>query len=65
MSYALCKDADVMKTLTQLFRNMSTRRPSRPVFQQLELPLGGIRLGREDASVVYELRKIRESLARA
>lgn len=51
----------VMKSLTQLLQRQF-RRPARPVYFQPELPLGGTRLDREDCRLVFELRKMRESL---
>jgi hypothetical protein len=52
-----------MNTLTKLIQR-HLRRPARPVYQQLELPLGGIRLAREEWRDVLALAQIRQELAR-
>jgi len=52
-----------MTSIRQLMR--SIERASRPVYQQLEFPLAGIRLGREECRIVLELRRLREQLARS
>jgi hypothetical protein len=51
-----------MKSLTRLLQR-ELRRTVRPVYQQLELPLGGVKLGKEDWATVMELGKLRASLA--
>jgi hypothetical protein len=53
----------VMKPFLSILRSL--RRPTPPVYQQLELPLGGIRLKREEWEIVGELRRLRENLARS
>lgn len=52
-----------MKNMIQIIRRV--RRPATPVYQQLELPLRGARLSREDCHILAELRKLREQLAKA
>ncbi len=52
-----------MKNIQSFFRNVT--RKSRPVVQQLELPLPGSRLTRDEASFLVEIRRMREQLARA
>ncbi|MFV0416381.1 MAG: hypothetical protein ACK5NG_08460 [Chthoniobacterales bacterium] len=52
-----------IQTFNTLIKKL--RRPATPVYQQLELPLGGVSLSREDSKIVLELRRIRESLARS
>ncbi len=52
---------DVMKPFVSILRSL--RRPAPPVYQQLELPLGGVRLNREEWQLVGELRRLREQLA--
>lgn len=63
MSYPMRQDGVVMKPFLSILRSL--RRPSRPVYQQLELPLGGIRLSEEEWQIVGELRRLREALARS
>jgi hypothetical protein len=52
----------VMNTLTKLVQRHLRRRASRPVYQQLELPLGGVRLNREEWSDVLRLAQLRQQL---
>lgn len=52
-----------MKTIRQIIRNVTHK--SRPVFQQLELPLPGSRLTRDEAGFILEIRRLRERLAEA
>jgi hypothetical protein len=52
-----------MKTLRNLF--LSPVRKNRSVVEQLELPLAGARLTRDEANLLAELRRLREELARA
>jgi hypothetical protein len=52
-----------MKNIQTFFRNVT--RKTRPVHQQLELPLPGSRLTRDEASFLIEIRRLREQLARA
>lgn len=63
MSYPPWKNGVVMKPFTSILRSL--RRPVRPVYQQLELPLGGVRLNREEWQLLGELRRLREDLARS
>ena len=51
----------VMKNIQTFFRNVT--RKTRPVHQQLELPLPGSRLTRDEASFLIEIRRLREQLA--
>lgn len=53
----------VMKLLTRLLQR-EMRRTVRPVYQQLELPLGGVKLGKQEWATVLELGKLRAALAR-
>ncbi|MFV0336891.1 MAG: hypothetical protein ACK5LK_01425 [Chthoniobacterales bacterium] len=50
-----------MKALKKILKNY--RSSNKPVYSQLELPLGGMSLSREDSKFVLDLRRIRESLA--
>lgn len=52
-----------MKTIRDMIWN-ATRKP-RPVHQQLELPLAGSRVTRDELGFLLELRKLREQLAKA
>ncbi|HEY5792267.1 MAG TPA: hypothetical protein VIS74_03150 [Chthoniobacterales bacterium] len=52
-----------MKTFTQFIRRI--RRPRPTFYQQLELPLRGSRLTRDDVFVLGELQRLREQLAKA
>jgi hypothetical protein len=52
-----------MNTLTKLVQRHLRRHIARPVYQQMELPLGGVRLGREEWSDVLRLAEIRQQLA--
>jgi len=54
----------VMKNSIQNFISNITRK-SRPVCQQLELPLPGSRLTRDEADFLVEIRRMREQLAKA
>lgn len=51
-----------MKTFTQIIRRI--RRPQPRFYQQLELPLRGSRLTRDDVYVLGELERFREQLAK-
>ena len=51
-----------MKTITNLL-NFRHRKPTRAVHQQLELPLPGSRLTRDEADFLVEIRRLREQLA--
>lgn len=62
MSYPLWQDGRVMKSLIKMVQRQ-LRRPSLPVYRQLELPLAGIRLGEEEWRMVGELQKLRRQLA--
>lgn len=53
----------VMKTIRTILLN-STRK-TRPVCQQLELPLAGSRLTRDESLFLLEIRRLREQLAKA
>jgi hypothetical protein len=63
LSQSVCKDGGVMNILTKLVQR-HLRRPTRPVYQQLELPLGAVRLDREQWQDVLRLAEIRRELAR-
>lgn len=52
-----------MKNIQSLFRSVT--RKTRPVCQQMELPLPGSRLTRDEASFLIEIRRLREQLAKA
>lgn len=52
-----------MKNIPSFFRTVT--RKTRPVCQQLELPLPGSRLTRDEASFLVEIRRLREQLAKA
>lgn len=52
-----------MKNIRSILSNLT--RKSRPVCQQLELPLPGSRLTRDEASFLVEIRRMRERLAKA
>ncbi len=54
----------VMKNNIQNFIANITRK-TRPVCQQLELPLPGSRLTRDEANFLLEIRRMREQLAKA
>ena len=51
----------------KLIRNIlwNTKRPARPVYQQMELKLPISKLGRGDIEVLTGLRRIRKDLARS
>jgi len=51
-----------MKSIRSILWN--TKRPARPVHQQMEFNLPASRLTREDVAVLAGLRRIREDLAR-
>lgn len=53
----------VMKNIQSFFSNIT--RKSRPVCQQMELPLIGARLTRDEANFLCEIRRLREQLAKA
>lgn len=53
----------VMKNIQSFISNFS--RKSRPVAQQMELPLPGSRLTRDEANFLVEIRRLREQLAKA
>ena len=53
----------VMKNIRSIINNIT--RKSRPVCQQMELPLPGSRLTRDEANFLVEIRQLREQLARA
>jgi len=53
----------VMKNIRSLITNIT--RKTRPVCQQMELPLPGSRLTRDEASFLVEIRRMREQLAKA
>ena len=61
MSYLVKQDGGVMKSITELLKNL--RKESVVTYRQMELPLAGARLSRDQARVVMELRKIRQRLA--
>ena len=52
-----------MKSLMQLFQEKQNRNP-RSTPRQLELPLGGTRLSKEEWAFLGELRRVREQIAR-
>ncbi|HRJ72823.1 MAG TPA: hypothetical protein PLS03_11405 [Terrimicrobiaceae bacterium] len=52
-----------MKNLRTIL--LSVTRKSRPVCQQMELPLPGSRLTRDEASFLVEIRRLRDQLAKA
>lgn len=52
-----------MKNIRSIISNLT--RKSQPVCQQMELPLPGSRLTRDEASFLIEIRRMREQLARA
>lgn len=52
-----------MKNIRNIITNLT--RKSRPVCQQMELPLPGSRLTRDEVSFLVEIRRMREQLARA
>jgi hypothetical protein len=52
-----------MKNIRTILMNVT--RKSRPVFQQMELPLPGSRLTRDEAGFLVEIRRLREQLAKA
>ncbi len=52
-----------MKNLASFL--MKATRKSRPVLQQLELPLPGSRLTREESGFLVEIRRMRDHLAKA
>lgn len=60
----LCRMSGVMNSLTRLLQR-ELRRAPRPVYQQLELPLSGVKLGKEEWATVLELGKLRAALARS
>lgn len=53
----------IMKNIRNILWN--TTRKARPVHQQLELPLIGARITRDEAGFLVEIRKLREQLAKA
>ncbi len=53
-----------MKNNLQNFLAHITRK-TRPVCRQLELPLPGSRLTRDEANFLLEIRRLREQLAKA
>ncbi len=64
MSYTILKDGGVMnmKSIRSILWN--SKRPARPVHQQMEFNLPASKLTREDVAVLAGLRRIREDLAR-
>lgn len=64
MSHAILQDGGAMnmKSIRSILWN--TKRPARPVHQQMEFNLPASRLTREDVAVLAGLRRIREDLAR-
>lgn len=52
-----------MKNIQTFFRNVT--RKTRPVCQQMELPLPGSRLTRDEVSFLVEIRRLRDQLAKA
>jgi hypothetical protein len=52
-----------MKTVQTLLRSIT--RKSRPVCRQMELPLPGSQLTRDEVSFLQEIRRLREQLAKA
>ena len=52
-----------MKNIQSILSSIT--RKTRPVVQQLELPLPGSRLTRDEASFLVEIRRMREQLAKA
>ena len=52
-----------MKNIRTIISNIT--RKSRPICQQMELPLPGSRLTRDEAHFLVEIRQLREQLARA
>jgi hypothetical protein len=52
-----------MKNIQTLIRSMT--RKTRPVCQQMELPLPGSRLTRDEVYFLAEIRRLREQLAKA
>ena len=53
----------VMKNIRNMILNIT--RKTRPVFQQMELPLPGSRLTRDEADFLNQIRRMREQLAKA
>jgi len=60
MSYAFRQNSRVMKNIRTILMNAG--RKTRPVAQQLELPLPGSRLTRNEASFLVQIRQLREEL---
>lgn len=52
-----------MKNIQTILTNFT--RKNRPVFQQMELPLPGSRLTRDEVGFLVEVRRLREQLAKA
>lgn len=52
-----------MKNIRALITNIT--RKTRPVCRQMELPLPGSRLTRDEANFLVEIRRMREQLAKA
>lgn len=50
-----------MKTIHALLKSL--RNETRPVYQQLELPLSGRKLTRNEERTLVQLRRLRERLA--
>lgn len=63
MSYPIRQSQGLMKNIRTILTNMT--RKSRPVFQQMELPLPGSRLTRDEAGFLGELRRLRAQIAKA
>lgn len=51
-----------MNTLARFITRKLTRRQRQPVYQQLELPLGGTRLSKEQWEIIFELRRWRQEM---
>lgn len=64
MSHMACEPAGVMKIKSLRKMIWNARRPSRPVYQQLEFPLSVSKLTRSDMEVIEGLRRLREELSR-
>lgn len=64
MSYDVFHDGPVMnmKSIRSILWN--SKRPARPVHQQMEFNLPASKLSREDVAVLAGLRRIREEIAR-
>jgi len=52
-----------MKNIRTILMNVTRKR--QPVCRQMELPLPGSRLTRDEASFLVEIRRLREQLAKA